>query len=81
MTVSNFLLMTGQDQQRKKIYRDWADYIYVCDAAHGTALTDPYWKVKKIALDGSGDVDEIWNTDWYDNKATDLVTVQALLFN
>lgn len=44
-------------------------------------MTSPKWKVKKIALDGSGDVDEIRETDNYDNVATDLTAVQALSYS
>ena len=80
-TVENFLLMTGESLPRRKVYKDWVDYIYVCDAAKGTALTDPYWRVTKIKLDGAGDMDEIWTNPGYEDLATDLATVQLLTYS
>lgn len=73
--------MTGEALPRRKVYRDWTDFVYYCDADHWTALTDPYRKVKKIALDANGDAEEIWETDNYNNLATDLSTVQSLTYS
>ena len=80
-SVLSFLLMTGEDLPRKKVYRDWTSYIYSCSAAHWSALTDPKRKVKKASLDVNGDIDEVWNTDNYDNVATDLTAVQSLSYS
>lgn len=80
-TVENFLLMTWQLLPRKKIYKDTInDITYICDAQHGAILTDNVWKVQKLILDGDWDVEETFETDWYNNPATDLSVVQALDF-
>jgi len=44
-------------------------------------LTDPYWRVTKIKLDGAGDMDEIWTNPGYEDLATDLATVQLLTYS
>ena len=80
-TVENFLLMTWESLPRRKIYKDWATAMYVCDAAHGTALTTAKRKVRKIALDSYWDAEEIWETDSYNNLATDLATVKLLIYS
>lgn len=79
-TVQSFLLMTWERLPRKKQYKDWVSYVYLADAEHGSALTSPVWKVTKIKLDASQDMDEMRETDGYNNLATDLATVQALTF-
>lgn len=79
--VENFLLMTGEKLPRRKLYRDGTDFVYVCDAAHWALLTDPVWRVQKIALDVSWDAEEIRQTDWYENAVPDLTAVQALTYN
>lgn len=79
-TVSNFLLMTGEKLPRRKLYRDWTDFVYVCDADHWALLTDEAWKVQKIALDASWDAEEIRNTDWYNNAVPNLAAVQSLTY-
>jgi len=82
MTVQNFLLMTWALLPRKHIYKDAVNSItYVCDAEHWTALTEPLWKVQKLLLDVDGDVYDVTETDGYNNLATDLATVEALIFN
>lgn len=80
-TVQWYLLSTWESQARRKVYKDWVSYIYVCDAVKGTALTDSKWRVTKIALDGAGDMDEIWTNPGYSDPATDLVTVQWLTYS
>lgn len=79
-TVLNYLLATGERLPRKKQYKDWTSYIYIADAAHGSALTSEVWKVTKIKLDSGGDLDEMWETDWYDNAANSLVVCQWLSY-
>lgn len=80
-SVLSFLLMTGEALPRRKVYRDGTSFVYYCDARHWSALTDSVWKVKKIALDWNGDAEEIWETDNYNNLATDLSTVQSLTYS
>lgn len=80
-SVENFLLMTWQLLPRKKIYKDTINSItYVCDAKHWAALTDRVWRVQKLILDVTWDVEETLETDNYDNLATDLSVVQSLTF-
>lgn len=82
-TVENYLLMTGTMLPRKKVYDDsltsW--YIYYCDAAHWAALTDSVWRIVRGAVDANGNIEEVWETDGYDNLATDLATVAALSYS
>jgi len=82
MTVKNFQLMTGTMLPRKKIYKDTLNnLIYYCDAPHWSLLTDNVWKVVKWLLDSDWDIEEVRETDWYNNYATDLSTVQSLSFS
>lgn len=82
MTPENYLLMTGQDLPRVKIYPDWGSPVtqYICTAKHWAALTDSVRKVKKVLLNASWDVDEVRETDNYNNSAASLVVVQALTY-
>lgn len=78
MQVTNFLILTGQTKPRIKIYYDAVNYRYfLCDADHWAALTDPVRKVRRI----SEGMDYKEETDWYDNRATNLSTVQALTYS
>ena len=80
MRTENFLLMTGQTLPRKFIYNDSVNTtIYACDAAHGTAKTDPKWRVVRIVTDVLWNTD-VQETDAYENVITDLATVQALSY-
>ena len=86
MTPNNYLLMIWEKLPRRKVYvkTDTNDIMYVCDAEHGTALTTAKWKVQKLLMVGtwgSAILDEIWETDWYNNLATSLVVVEALSFS
>jgi hypothetical protein len=81
MTVQNYLLMTWEKLPRRKVYTDVQanDIVYIADADHWTVLTDAKRKVQKLLMVGTGataTLDEIWETDNYDNLASDLATVQ-----
>lgn len=69
---------------RRKKYNDpLNDTIYYCDAKKWSALEDSVRKVtkiKKIKIWGFPLDDEVTSTDGYDNKATDLATVQSLTY-
>jgi len=78
-TVENYLLMIGEKQPRRKVYYD-GDIQYVCDAVHWSALDQTVWKVQKIVLNSDWTLDEIFETDGYDNPATDVTVVSALTF-
>jgi len=81
-SVSNFLLMSGELLPRKKVYTDAVNSLsYLCDADHGSVLTAKVWKIRKCHLDASGNIEEMWETDGYDNVATDLATVELLSFS
>ena len=80
-TVQSYILMTGADQERRKVYKDGTSYIYVCDAEKWTALTDAKRKVKKIKLDVAWDLDEMRTNKWYVDVATNLVAVQWLTYS
>lgn len=81
-TVANFLLMSGELLPRKKTYTDTVNNIkYLCDSAHWSLVTQNVWKVRKMKLDSNGDIEEMRETDGYDNFATDLATVELLSFS
>ena len=80
-SVQSYILMTGWDQERRKVYKDGTDYIYVCDSEKGTALTEAKRKVKKIKLDGAWDLDEMRTNGWYIDPATSLAVVELLSFS
>jgi len=57
--------------------------IYYADAAKWSALNSPVWKVMKIVqtkVFGVVVSEETTSTDNYNNLATDLSTVQSLIY-
>jgi len=75
---SNILGKVENVEDNKSIimYEDGEDILYICRSTIGSAKNSPVWQVKK--MDG---LNITWahGNDYYDNLATDLATVQALL--
>lgn len=81
-TVSNYLLMTGETQERIKVYTDSVNsLVYVCDSIRGSALTDPVRRVRKCHNDTSGNIEETWTNAGYVSPATSLIVVAALSYS
>jgi hypothetical protein len=74
--------MTGASQPRIEIYKDALNSkSYICDAPHWSALTSSVRRVTELTYDVDWDVVSKKETNWYDNPATDLSTVQSLSFS
>ena len=55
-------------------------YLYVCKSIPGSQLTDPVWQIKRINMTSVAVQWADGNTN-YDNVATDLGVVAALIYS
>ena len=71
----------GLDKRLALILYDGGDSIYICSAEIGSALSSSLWQIKKIDI--IGDIRFTWadGNDNFDNVATDLATVEALIYS
>ena len=76
-----YKLMTNQNLQRAKVYRDILNRRYfLCDAAKWSALTDPVWRVKKVEMTWDY-VHSVTENSWYNAAIPNLASCQALTFD
>ena len=82
--MDKLFIQTWVMLSRRKKYDDpLNNAVYYCDAKKWSSLDDAVRKVtkiQKIFVWGILLDDEVTNTDGYDNKASDLGTVQSLIY-
>lgn len=81
MTPELYKLMTNQNLQRAKVYRDPLNKRYfLCDAEKWSLITDPVWRVRKVemVLDY---VHSVTENDWYNAAIPNLAACQVLSFD
>lgn len=74
-------IMTNGLMPRIKVYDDsMNDIYYVCDAPHGSLITEAVRRVQKIQKSGWAMEEQWQSTVWYWNAVPDLATVQLLTY-